>query len=50
MTRQGRAPDKREKIENIFSYFSVKPHVVTPHLNSVEKVQMRDPNICFMQY
>ena len=32
----------------IFSYFSLKPYVVTPHLNRlVETVQMRGHNICF---
>ena len=32
----------------IFSYFSSKPYVVTPHLNGLdETVQMRGHNICF---
>ena len=31
-----------------FSYFSVKPYVLTPHLNClIEMVQMRGYNICF---
>ena len=31
-----------------FSYFSLKPYVVTPHLNRlVETVQMRGHNISF---
>ena len=31
-----------------FSYFSLKPYVVTPHLNRlIETVQMRDHSICF---
>ena len=33
-----------------FSYFSPKPHVVTPHLNHLlEKVQMRGSQYVFMQ-
>ena len=32
----------------IFSYFSLEPYVVTPHLNRlIETVQMRGHNICF---
>ena len=46
-----RALDKREymmKFRDIFSYFSMKPYVVTPHLNCLVKtVQMRGHNICF---
>ena len=35
-------------IEEQFSYFSLKPYVVTPHLNRlVETVQIRGHNICF---
>ena len=35
-------------IEDNFSYFSLKPYVVTPHLNHLDKtVQMRGHNICF---
>ena len=35
-------------IEDNFSYFSLKPYVVTPHLNHLDKmVQMRDHNICY---
>ena len=35
-------------IFDIFSYFSFKPYVVTPHLNGlIETVQMRGHNICF---
>ena len=31
-----------------FSYFSLKPYVVTPHLNRLdETIQMRGHNICF---
>ena len=34
--------------EDIFSYFSSKPYVVTPYLNRlVETVQMRGHDICF---
>ena len=33
-------------IEGYFSYFSLKPYVVTPHLNRlIETVQMRGHNI-----
>ena len=33
-----------------FSYFSLKPYVVSPHLNRlVETVQIRGNNICFME-
>ena len=33
-----------------FSYFSLKPYVVSPHLNRlVEPVQIRGNNICFME-
>ena len=39
----------RENLGVIFSYFSLKPYVVTPHLNHLEMVQMRGHNICFMQ-
>ena len=43
--------DKREYlmiIQDNFSYFSIKPYVLTPHLNRlVETVQMRGHNICF---
>ena len=47
--RLDRAVDKREYLMN-FSYFSSKPHVVTPHLNRlVEMVQMRGHHICFRQ-
>ena len=36
-------------IEDNFSYFSLKPYIVTPHLNRLDKtVQMRGHNICFM--
>ena len=42
-----RALDKRV-FDDIFSYFSSKPYVVTPHLNRlIETVQMRGHNICF---
>ena len=35
-------------IEDNFSCFSVKPYVVTPHLNRhVQTVQRRGHNICF---
>ena len=37
-------------VQDIFSYFPVKPYVVTPHLNRlVETVQLRSQchNICF---
>ena len=34
--------------EDNFSYFSLEPYVVTPHLNRLnETVQMRGHNICF---
>ena len=34
-------------IEDSFSYFSLKPYVVTPHVNPlVKRVQMRGYNIC----
>ena len=34
-------------IWNIFSYFSSKPYIVTPHLNClIQTVQMRGHNIC----
>ena len=43
-----RAQDKREYLMIIFSYFSLKPYVVTSHLNCLdETVQMRGHNICF---
>ena len=36
-------------IRDNFSYFSLKPYVMTPHLNRLdETVQMRDQNIVFM--
>ena len=36
------------KLEDNFSYFSLKPYVVTPHLNRLdETVQMRGHNIGF---
>ena len=53
-----RALDKRGYlmiIEDNFSYFSLKPYVVTPHLNHLETVnhlktvQMRGQNMFFMQ-
>ena len=35
-------------IEDSFSYFSLKPYDVTPHLNCLNKmVQMRGHNVCF---
>ena len=35
-------------IRDNFSYFSLKPYVVTPHQNRlVETVQMRGHNVCF---
>ena len=35
-------------IEDNFSYFSLKPYLVTPHLNRLtETVQMRGHNLCF---
>ena len=35
-------------IEDNFSYFSLKPYIVTPHLNHLdETVQMRGHNLCF---
>ena len=35
-------------IRDNFSYFSLKPYVVTPHLNCLVKtIQMRDHSICF---
>ena len=47
-----RALGKREYsmiIEDNFSYFSLKPYVVTPHLNRLdETVQMRGHSICFL--
>ena len=46
-----RAPEKGEYfmiIWDIFSYFSMKPYVVTPHLNRlVQTVQMMGYNIGF---
>ena len=34
-------------IQDKFSYFSLKPYVVTPHLNHlVQTVKMRGHNIC----
>ena len=45
-----RALDKREYFDDIFSYFSSKPYVVTPHLNRLFKtVQMRGHNIGFYE-
>ena len=44
------APDEREYLifDDTFSYFSLKPYVVTPHLNHlIEMVQMRGHNIYF---
>ena len=36
------------RLRDNFSYFSLKPYVVTPHLNCLtETVQMRGHNICF---
>ena len=36
--------------EGIFSYFSLKPYVVTPHLNRlVETVQMRGHNMFYAE-
>ena len=32
----------------IFLYFSSKPYVVTPHLNCLEKIQLRGHKICFL--
>ena len=50
---ESRALDKREYLMIIldnFSYFSMKPYVVTPHLSRlVEMVQMRGHNIRFNQ-
>ena len=34
-------------IEDNFSYFSLKPYVVTPHLNHFKTVQMKGHNIRF---
>ena len=40
--------DDNSLLEANFSYFSLKPYVVTPHLNRlIETVQMRGHNICF---
>ena len=51
MLKTHRALDRREYlmiIEDNFSYFSLKLHVVSPHLNRLaETVQMRGHNICF---
>ena len=45
-----RAINSTEYLMIIFSYFSSKPYVVTPHLNRLIKtVQMRGHNICLMQ-
>ena len=42
-----RAPDKGVFDDN-FSYFSLKPYVMTPHLICLtETVKMRGHNICF---
>ena len=42
-----RALDKRDYLIIIFSYFSSKPYVVTPHLNRLnETVQMKGHTIC----
>ena len=36
------------EIEDNFSYFSLKPYAVIPHLNLLDKtVQIRGHNICF---
>ena len=36
------------KIKEDFSYFSLEPYVVTPHLKRLdETVQVRDHNTCF---
>ena len=43
-------PSSRQEgvFDDIFSYFSLKPYVATPHLNRLIKtVQMRGHNICF---
>ena len=43
-----RALEMREYSDEIFFYMSLKPYVVTPHLNSlVETAQIRGQNICF---
>ena len=46
-----RALDKKKYLmimRDVFSYFSFKLYVMTPHLNRLdETVQMRDHNICF---
>ena len=46
-----RAPDKKGPLMIMgdnFSYFSLKPYVVTPHLSRLdETIQMRGHNICF---
>ena len=48
MFKSDRALDKREYLMIVFSYFSLKPCVVTHHLNRlIEMVQMRGHNICF---
>ena len=48
--RLSRVLDKREYFDDNFSYFSLKPYVVTPHLNRLaETVQMKGHNIYFMQ-
>ena len=40
--------DKMEYLMIFFSYFSLKPYVVTPHLKGlIETVQMRGHNLCF---
>ena len=37
-------------VDDNFSYFSLKPYVVTPHLKCLnETVQMRGHKICLMQ-
>ena len=43
-----RVLDNREYFDDNFSYFSLKPYVVTSHLNHrIVMVQMRGHNICF---
>ena len=48
LDKSPRALDKREYLMIIFSYFSLKPYVVTTHLSRLaETVQMRGHNIRF---
>ena len=35
--RLSRALEKREYFDDNFSYFSLKPYVVTPHLNRLDE-------------